>query len=117
MTTAQMQTIINGIISSRGEIITISRATNSYDAQGMATRTWTTLETFTGWWQPLVGQQIRDEAGREVKSTSVIYAAHDVAIQEGDKIETTDGKVGYVNYVKDHATHLEIYIKTTSGQE
>lgn len=98
------------------ETLTVKRLVDpEYDAAGKANRDddqWTQQPddstTITGDWQELPGSAITEEQGREIKSNAQVIAAHDVDVEEGDRIYREDDSYMYVNYILNYEDHCTI---------
>lgn len=99
------------------ETLTIKRGSATYNAQHIASVSWTSVGTFAGDWQPVSGATRRAEAGASIKSEAQVIAAYDVDVAENDRIERADGSFMYVNYVQSFEDHVTIFLKRTAGSQ
>lgn len=97
------------------ETLTVYRVSVAYDASNMATETWALQGTFSGDWQPLTGEVMREERGLKIKSTAMIQAACDIDVENDDKVYRDDGTFEYVNYVKIWHGHTTVFMKKEKG--
>ena len=56
-----------------------------------------------------------EEQGFENKSSSQIFTAHNVTVEENDRIYRSDNSYEYVNYVKRLEDHVCIRMKMVEG--
>jgi len=99
------------------ETLTIKRASNTYDAVGLASIIWETVGTFLGDWQPVTGEVVQAEKGLEVKSVARVLCSVTCQADENDKIVRANGSELYVNYVRKYEDHYTVYLKKTKGAE
>jgi hypothetical protein len=102
------------ILSEWAESLEIHRATNSYDASGIATRTWAQVGSFVGDWQAASGDTMRLEAALSIKIEAVVFGPVGIDVVENDRIQkTSDGSFMYVSYVRHQEEHTEIMLRKT----
>ncbi len=97
------------------ETLSVYRRSVVYNASSMAVETWNLIGTFSGDWQPLTGEAIRQEAGLKIKSTAMIQAGCDIDVENDDKIYRSDSTFEYVNYVKIWHGHTTVFMKKQKG--
>ena len=105
------------ILDEWGELVTIKRASLSYDSAGMAAQSWATDSSVAGDWQPSSGDTERAEAGREIKTDAILILPFDADILEGDRVYRSDGSFEYVNYVKKFEDHITGFLTRTAGSK
>lgn len=103
------------VIEDYKETLAVWRSTITYDASGMGSESYALQGTFSGDWQPVSGQVIRQESGLKIKSTAFIIAACDIDVENDDKIFRADLTFEYVNYVKKYHGHTTIFMKKDKG--
>lgn len=97
------------------ETLTVYRVSVAYNGSAMGVETWESQGTFSGDWQPISGEVVRQERGLEIKSVSMIQAGCDLNVENDDKIYRADSTFEYVNYVKKYHGHTTIFMKKDKG--
>ena len=114
----QMKADTVAILEAWAEDLEIHRATQAYDAAGMATRTWTQVGSFVGDWQAASGETARLEAALSIKIDAVAFGPFGIDVVENDRIQkTADSTFMYVVYVRHQEEHTEIFLRRTEGSE
>lgn len=105
------------ILSYWAETLSVYRQTTTYDSERKPTRTYALNGTIDGDWQPASGATMRAEAGLSVKTEAMVYAPVSSDVNENDRIQRADGEWWYVNYIRFHEDHTEIFLKRTEGSD
>ena len=114
---AAMKADTVNILSDWGEVLTVKRATLTYDGTGKAIRTWPPGVDYSGDWQPVKGSTQMVEVGMAVKSDAQVIFPVTANVQEGDRIYRADDSYMIVNYVKKYEDHLTVFLTKTEKEE
>lgn len=106
------------ILADWAEALEIHRASNTYDASGIATRTWTQVGSFVGDWQAASGETARLEAALSIQIDAAAFGPVGIDVVENDRVQkTADSSFMYVSYVRHQEEHTEIFLKRTTDSE
>ncbi len=105
----QMRADTTDFLAEWGEPLMRYRASCSYDDARRPVESWDASLSFTGDFQPLSGDEMRAEAGLEVKSDEKIEGEYDVDVVAHDRV-IRSGETYSVGYVKKHEDHVNIFV-------
>ena len=105
------------ILTDWGEVLTVKRATLTYDDSGKAIKEWIKIDDYSGDWHPVRGDTQIAEEGMAIKSNAQVSFAVTVNIQAGDRVYRADDSYMIVNYVKKYECHWTVFLTKTEKEE